>query len=186
MWGGGGLDGVVEFDVGDFGAANDFFLGFGRELVPGVEIVKILLDDDVASAGESGIFLADEDGIGGRAACGIFGAVHEAEQIAFIEVAEAVDFVGSGDGASKASHDLRRELKTEIHALGADVKDQVAGCGNSVARAGADFAEGMKFGRAWGAEEAVPGVGTQAHDAGERVFEGTKTDGAQKRGEIGA
>ena len=67
---GGGLHGVVELDVGDFSAADDFFLGFGGELVPGVEIVKILLHDDVASAGEGGIFVANEDGIGSRAAVG--------------------------------------------------------------------------------------------------------------------
>ena len=85
--------------------------------------MKVLLDDDVASTGESGVFIANEDGIGGSAARGVFGAVHEAEEIAFVEVAEAVDFVGGGDGAFEASHDLRGELETEIHALGADVKD---------------------------------------------------------------
>ena len=55
-----------------------------------------------------------------------------------------------------------------------------------MARAGADFAEGMKFGRTWRAKEAVPGIGTEAHDAGESAFEGAKTDRAKKRGEIGA
>ena len=121
--GGGGLDRVVEFDVGDFYAADDLFLDFGRDPIPGVEIVKILLNDDVASAGESGIFVANEDGVDGCAARGIFGAVHKAEEIAFIEVAEAVDFVGGSDGPFEASHDLGGELETEIHALGTDVKD---------------------------------------------------------------
>ena len=65
----------------------------------------------------------NEDGIGGRTACGIFGAVHEAEEIAFVEIAEAVDFVGGGDGAFEARHDLHGELETEIHVLSADVKD---------------------------------------------------------------
>ena len=53
-------------------------------------------------------------------------------------------------------------------------------------RAGANFTEGMKFSRARRAEEAIPGVGAEAHDAREIVFHGAKTDGAQKRGEIGA
>jgi hypothetical protein len=44
----------------------------------------------------------------------------------------------------------------------------------------------MKFGRTWRAKEAVPGIGTEAQDAGKRAFEGAKTDGATKRGEIGA
>ena len=53
-------------------------------------------------------------------------------------------------------------------------------------RAGANFTERMKFGRTRRAEEAVPRVGTKAHDAGESAFEGAETDGAQKRGQIGA
>ena len=121
--GGGGLDGVVEFDVGDFCPPDDSFLGLGGKLVPGVEIVKILLDDDVASAGEGGIFVANEDCIDGCAACGILGAVYKAEEIACVEVAETVDFVGGGDGAFEARRDLRGKLETKIHALGANVKD---------------------------------------------------------------
>ena len=53
-------------------------------------------------------------------------------------------------------------------------------------RARANFMEGMEFGRTWQAEEAVPGVGPEPHDAGESAIEGTKTDGAEKRREIGA
>src|SRR5215831_6454481 len=70
--GGGGFDGVVELDVGHFGAPDNFFLGLGGDAVPGVEIVEIFLDDDVAAAGESGIFVADEDGIGGSVARRVF------------------------------------------------------------------------------------------------------------------
>ena len=46
--------------------------------------------------------------------------------------------------------------------------------------------EGMKFGRTWQAKEAVPGVGTEAPNAGESTFGGAKTDSPKKRGEIGA
>ena len=46
--------------------------------------------------------------------------------------------------------------------------------------------EGMKFGGTWRAKEAVPGIGTEAQDAGESAFGGTKSDGSKKRGEIGA
>jgi serine/threonine protein kinase len=59
------------------------------------------------------------------------------------------------------------------------------GRGNGVARARANFAEGMKLGWPRRAEQAFPGVGTDAHDAGERAFEVAKTNGTQKRGEIG-
>jgi len=44
----------------------------------------------------------------------------------------------------------------------------------------------MKFGRPWRAEKAVPSIGPETHDARERAFDGAKTDGPQKRGEIRA
>ena len=44
----------------------------------------------------------------------------------------------------------------------------------------------MKSGRTRRAKEAVPGIGTEAQDAGESAFGGAKTDGAKKRGETGA
>jgi hypothetical protein len=53
-------------------------------------------------------------------------------------------------------------------------------------RAGANFIEGMKFGGTWRAKEAVPGLGTEAQDARESALKSAKTDGAKKRGEIGA
>jgi len=183
---GGGFNGVIEFDVGNFCAADDFFLGFGGKLVPGIEIVKILLDNHVASAGKRRIFIANEDGIDGRATRGIFGPVDEAKEITFVEVAKAVDFVGGGDGAFEASHDLRGQLETKVHVLGADMKDQVAWRRDCMARSGPDFPERMEFARTWRTKKTVPGIGTEAHDAGERTFESPKTDGPQKRRKIGA
>src|SRR5215469_2377601 len=186
VMGGRGLHRVSEFDVGDLGAADDFFLRFDGDLVPLIQIVKILLHDDVASTCESGIFVANKDSIGGRAAGGIFRAIHEAEEIAIVEVAEAVNFVAGRDGAFEASHDLRGELETKIHTLGADMKHQIASRGDSMARAGPNFIKGMKFSRPRRAEKTVPPIGTDAHDAGQGTFERAKTDGPQKRREIGA
>ena len=54
---------------------------------------------------------------------GIFRAVHESEEIAIVDVAEAVDFISRDDGGSEARHDLGGELETEIHALSADVEE---------------------------------------------------------------
>ena len=50
---GGWLDGIVQFDVGKLGAADDAFLRLRGERIPGVKIVEIFLHDDVAAAGES-------------------------------------------------------------------------------------------------------------------------------------
>src|SRR5215469_7429818 len=81
---------------------------------------------------------------------------------------------------------VRRTTETEIHALGANVKEQVSGCRNSMARARANFMEGMEFARTWRAEERVPGIGAEAHDAGESTIEGAETDGAKQAREIRA
>lgn len=66
--------------------------------VPGVEIVEIFLDHDVAAALEGGVFIADQDGLGDGLAARVFGAVDEAEEVAVVEIAEAVNFVGGGLG----------------------------------------------------------------------------------------
>ena len=50
----GWLDGIVQFDVGQLGAADDAFLRFGGERIPCVKIVEIFLHDDVAAAGKIG------------------------------------------------------------------------------------------------------------------------------------
>jgi hypothetical protein len=55
-----------------------------------------------------------------------------------------------------------------------------------MARTGADFTKGMKFGRSWRAEKTVPGIGTEAHDARQRAFNSAKTYSPLKRREIRA
>ena len=58
-----------------------------------VDIVEILLHDDVAAGGESGILRADEHGVDRLLATRILRAVDEAQEIAVVEVAEAVHLV---------------------------------------------------------------------------------------------
>jgi len=56
--------------------------------------VKIFLDDDVAAGGEAWVFgFGDEGGVERGNTTGIFGAVDETEEIAVVEIAEAVGFV---------------------------------------------------------------------------------------------
>src|SRR5208282_3913973 len=106
----------------------------------------------------------------------------EADQIAVIEVAEALYFVRRRNGAFEARHDLRLELEAQIHALGANVKKQIARRRDRVARAGVKLAERMQLGRPRRTKEAVPRVGSNPHDAGEVCFNVAKSDGAQQRG----
>jgi hypothetical protein len=113
------------------------------------------------------VFIVDEDGLGDGLAARVFGAVDEAEEVAIVEIAEAVDFVGWGHGGGDAGDELGGELEAHVHIAGADVEEQVGGGGDGVARGGVDFAEGMELGGAGRAEEVVPGVGAERHDAGE-------------------
>src|SRR5262249_27317074 len=107
--GAGGLDRVVEFDVGDLGSPANRFLYLGRDAVPGIQLVEILLNDYIASTGENRIFVANKNGLGGSVACGVFGSVHEPQKIALVEVAECLDFVDRSDRACQPRQDLRSE-----------------------------------------------------------------------------
>jgi hypothetical protein len=73
--------------------------------------VQIFLHDHVAAAGKRGVFLADDYRVGGCLAARIFRAVHEADEIAIIEVTESVDFIDRRNGAGDARHDLRGKFE---------------------------------------------------------------------------
>ncbi len=51
---------AVQLDVVDLGATDDPLLVLGRQGRPGVQIVQILLDDNVAASGEARIVVSDE------------------------------------------------------------------------------------------------------------------------------
>ena len=181
------FDGVAELDVGKLLAADDVFLLLSGERVPFFHGVQIFLDDDVAAAGELWVFgFGDEGGVEGGEAAGIFGAVDEAEEVAVVEVAEAVGFVDGFESGADAGHDLGYQLEAEIHALGAEMEEEVGGSGRSVAIAGAEFFEGVELGGARiVGEEFVPGVGAERGDAGEAAFDAPEVDGTVDAGEVG-
>jgi len=66
------------------------------------------------------------------------------------------------------------------------VEQQVAGCGNRMARANTNFAEHMQFRRPRRSKESVPRVGPKAQDAGEARFKVAKSHCAQQSGEVSA
>ena len=105
-------------------------------------------------------------------------AVDEADEIAVVEIAEAMHFVDGRDRVAEPRHDLRRQLEAEVHALGADVEQEIARRGDRMARSGADLAERMQLRRPRRAEQPVPGVRADAHDAGEISLEVAEADGA--------
>src|ERR1700721_1690671 len=98
--------------------------------------------------------------------CRYFCPVDKADQVAVIEITKAMHFVDRRNGVADPGHDLGRQFETEIHALGANVKDEIAGCRHGMARAGLDFPKGMQFRRPRLPKEPVPCVGSNPHHAG--------------------
>ena len=105
------FDRIVQLYIGEFRAADDPLLGLGRQRVPSRQIVQILLHDDVTAAGERGILLANQGRVDRCLVRRIFRSVNETEQIARIEIAEAVHLVRWSDGIAQFYHDLRRQLE---------------------------------------------------------------------------
>ena len=73
--------------------------------------MKILLHDDIAAAGEAGILVADENGVDRGLTFRVLGAVDKTEQVALVEIAEAVHLVDRRHRAAEPLHDLRRQLE---------------------------------------------------------------------------
>ena len=76
-----------------FGSADDFLLLLDGQLVPSLQVMQVLLHDHVAPAGKCGILLADDGGVDGRLIHGILRPIDEADQVAIIEIVEAVHLV---------------------------------------------------------------------------------------------
>ena len=160
---------VLELDVVGLGSADDRLLRFGRERLPGVEVGDVALHGDVAAAGVRGILVADDGEGEALIAARVLGAVDEADQVAAVEVGEAVRLVDDRDGVAEAGEDQAGELVAEVLALGADVQQHVAGRRRRQAPAVGERAERMQLRRsAVPGQQARPGVGADRHDAAER------------------
>ena len=176
----------VEFDVGRLGAADDPFLRFGRQCVPGGEVVQVFLHDHIAAAGEVRVLVPDQGGVERRLAVRVFGAVDKSQQVALVEKSKAVNLVCHGDGVCNLVHDLARQFEAQIHAVRPDVKEDVAWGGDRMARAGAKFVERVQFGRARRTEQPVPNFRPERDDAGQPPFEVAEPDRTQQIGDVGA
>ena len=95
-------------------------------------------------------------------------------------------FLDGGDGTPDAGHDLGRELEAQIHALGADMEQEISGGRDRMARAAAKFAERMELGRARRAEQPVPRLRTDSHHAGQAGLDVAKLDRPQQRRQVRA
>ena len=141
-------------------------------------IVQIFLHDHVAAAGEEGVLGSDISGVDRRLRRRVLRAVDETEQIAVVEIAKAMHLVDRRNRVAELRHDLRRQLEAEVHALGANVKHEIARRRDRVARTGLDLPKGMQLRRPRLAEQPVPRLGPDPHHAGEISLDVAETDRA--------
>ena len=86
----------------------------GSKGVPRREVVQVLLDHQVAAAGEFEVVLADEGGGMRRLPIRVLRAIDEAEQVPVIEEAETLHLVHRGDRALQPDQYLRRQLEAQV------------------------------------------------------------------------
>ena len=177
---------VVELDVGKLGPADNALLRLRGQRVPSANVVQVFLHDHVAAAGECQVFCADIDGFDGLLGRRVFRAVNEADEVAVVEIAKAMDFINRRDRVAEPGHDLGRQLEAEVHAPGANVEEEIAGRGDRMARAGLDLAKGMQLRRPRLAKEAIPRVRANSHDARKICFNVAEADGADQCREVAA
>ena len=86
-------------------------------------------------------------------------------------------FIHRGNRLAEPGHDLRCQLEAEIHALGADVKQQIAGGSDGMTGAGLDFPKRMQFRRPGSTKQPVPCVGSNPHRARQVSLNIAEADG---------
>ena len=106
----------------------------------------------------------------------VLGAVDEAEQVAHLEVLEAVHLVDDRRRAVEHVHDLAGQLEALVLVRGPDVEEQIARRRRRVVRGALEFDERVQLGRARTAEQTVPDLRADAGDAGEVAGRYTEPD----------
>src|SRR4029077_142653 len=109
-----------------------------------------------------------------------------AEEIAVVEIAKPMHFVDRRNRIAEPGHDLRRQLEAEVHALGANVEEEIARRRARMARARLDLSKGMQLRRPRITEEPVPRLGADPQDAGEISLDIAETDRTYQPREVAA
>jgi hypothetical protein len=81
------------------------------------------------------VFAADHYSLTRGLSSRILSAIDEPDDIAIIEIPEAVNLIGNRNGIADAVHDLGRQFKTEVHTFSSNMEQDVAGRGDGVAAA---------------------------------------------------
>ena len=121
-----GLTASSSLDVVELGAPDHPLLLLGRQRVPRVHVVHVLLHVHIAAAREVGILVADLGGGHRDWPVRVLGAVDETHQVAVVEELEAVHLVDDRDRSAHRLDDPARQLEADVHRLGPDVEQQIA------------------------------------------------------------
>lgn len=168
-----------------FLASYDTLLLFNRKRVPALHIVQILLDDNVAAADERGVFAADDRGFDGAYVARVLGAVDESDQIACVEVTEAVRFVVNRNRPGNAFHAVGHQLEAHVHARRANVQQHVTRGRHRMSVRCTNLAKRVQFRRSRHSEKLIPNRRSKADRAGKPGFRIARAHGADESGQIG-
>src|SRR5213594_2044787 len=121
------LDALAQLDVSQLRSTNNMLLLFRRKPIPTSEIMKIFLDDNVATASERRVLICYESGVYSGLSLWVLSPVDEPDKVAAVKISEPVNLVYRTDCESQPSHYLRCELETEVHPLSTNMKENIAG-----------------------------------------------------------
>ncbi|MND78227.1 hypothetical protein D3C80_699370 [compost metagenome] len=181
-----GLDLVTELDVRQLGAADDPLLRLHRQRVPGGHVVQVLLHQHIAAATEGRVFITDQGELGYLATDRVLGAIDEADDAAHVEIAKALHFIHHLDRIAQGRHQLGGQFKAQVHLVGADVQEDVAGGGRCAAPFYAKLTERVQGRWPRPAEQLVPGTGGKTAHARQVARRHALADRAGQAGDIGA
>ena len=139
--------------------------------------MQILLDHDIAAAGEVGVFVADQRRCGQVEAGRVGGAVDKAQQIARIEIPKARDFVDDRHAGAEIVEQDPFELEAHIGTFGADMEQKVARRRGRRMDRSLDRRERFQF--PWPAfgMETIPEIAADPGDARQPAVEIAESDG---------
>src|SRR5712664_1386668 len=94
--------------------------------------MEVLLNNHIAACGERRILTGYEGGINRVLTLGILCSIDKANEVTAVKVTKPMNLINRADCGSKPSHDLRRQLEAQIHALRPNMPEQVARCRDSM------------------------------------------------------
>src|SRR5690348_3117189 len=116
---------VVKLDVVSLGAPDDALLLRNRKGAPGGQIVQIFLHDNIRTARELRVLVADQRGAVEGASRRILRAIYEPQKVTVVEIAKSLHLVHDGDCVAERIEEEPFQFETQVALLGADMEEEV-------------------------------------------------------------